>query len=110
MLRGTGTPSLHKAINTAKTLFQSTSRPDANKILVIFSDVRSGSDPNNVIQSAKNLQESDVQVIVVPLGATGSPDELKLATADKDDVLPTRKTENPKDVREKIFDRIFNSK
>lgn len=82
----------------------------AKKILVIFSDARSVSDPNDVIQSAKAVQEDNIHVIAVPLGNTGSPDELKLTTSDKDDVLPTKKSDDPKDVREIILDRIFNRK
>jgi hypothetical protein len=101
---------LSNAIDTAKELFKKANRPEAKKVLVIFSDVRSGSDPNDVIQATKTIQDDDVIVIAIPLGTTGSPDELGLTTTDKDDVLPSENSEDPNKVRDRIIDRIFNRK
>lgn len=101
---------MSNALVSIKELFRKANRPDAKKVLVIFSDKRSFSDPNDVIQAAKNIHGDDVIIIAVPLGATGSPDELRLSTVDKDDVLPSDNSEDPDKIRDRILDRIFNRK
>lgn len=101
---------MSNALLSVKEMFSRSNRPDAKKVLVIFSDIRSSSDPNDVIQAAKNIHGDDVIVIAVPMGATGSPDELGLVTLDKDDVLPSENDEDPDKTRDQILDRIFNRK
>ena len=105
--RGSGGPALDKALEEARKLFQTSGRSQAKKILVVISDKQSTSRPVDVQDKARalELQGTDL-VIAVVIGNEGDPKEMSHVTSDKGDVIPAKTSDKPKDIADKIAERI----
>ncbi|XP_078343053.1 coadhesin-like [Oculina patagonica] len=67
--RAPGMPDLQMALTEAKRLFQLTSRPNATKVLVLFSDVVGPTNDSALAECADNLRKEGVLILSVGFGA-----------------------------------------
>lgn len=82
-------------------------RPYAKKVLVIISDYHSTSKEDNIIDMTELLHEDGIRIIAVPFGIQADSNQLEKITSTKKDVLPSRETDNPKKIADKIMLRAL---
>ena len=101
--RTSGLPSLQRVLVQAKRIFDESPRENARKALVIISDKKSGSRPENVREKAHILEEAGIKVIPVAFGNSADITELVLTTADNSSLIITKKADEPRETAEKIL-------
>lgn len=77
----------------------------AKKVLVVITDNRVTS-KGDIEDMAKLLQDDGIRIIAVPLGYQSDPKQLE-KTASKEDVLPSKETDSPKKIADKIMERAL---
>ena len=103
---GTGVPNLADALKKASKMFEDdTRRPLTRKVLVIMADSKSVSTEDEVKKAVRPLEDRDIEIIAVVVGEEADPVELENTTPDKN-VIETDKDDDPKEVGEKIMDKI----
>jgi len=107
--RNRGTPDLVKALSLAKTVFAGV-RPNARKVLVIISDNRSDSKSWKIRSNARELEEEEIEVIPVGIGAEVDLPQLKDTTPRKANLIPASKDDDVDDLGDKILDIMLKSK
>ena len=107
--RNRGTPDLVKALSLAKTVFAGV-RPNARKVLVIISDNRSDSKSWKIRSNARELEEEEIEVIPVGIGAEVDLPQLKDTTPHKANLIPASKDDDVDDLGDKILDIMLKSK
>ena len=107
--RNRGTPDLVKALSLAKTVFSGV-RPNARKVLVIISDNRSDSKSWKIRSNARELEEEEIEVIPVGIGAEVDLPQLKDTTPHKANLIPASKDDDVDDLGDKILDIMLKSK
>lgn len=96
---------LDKGLEEARKLFQLESRPDAEKILVVIADKRSGSDAVKTPKAAQQLDDDNVVIISVALH-DGDTSELKNITAQVRNFIKGNKTLSTEDLAVIIMDKV----
>ena len=109
ILRPGGTPDLTKALQLGEKLF-SPARPNAKKVLVIITDVKSGSSVHKVKLAAQALDNEDIRVFAVAVGSEVDPTELSTASGSGKNVINSSNTDEPGKVREEIMENIRQGK
>ena len=104
-----GTPDLAKALKLGEELLSS-ARPNAQKVLVIITDVKSGSSPSKVKLAAKALDNKDILILAVAVGNEADPNELTTAAGSGKNIINSSNTEEPGKVREEIIKKITQGK
>lgn len=100
-----GKPDLSRAMELGKNLLIP-GRLKAEKVLVIITDVKSGSSLIKVKLTTESLDKEDIRVFAVSLGNEGDSAELETATGSEKNVINASSTDNPGRIREEIMDKI----
>ena len=97
---------LDLALAEAKQLLTngSGSRPQAKKVVVIYTDTEPTGDAGGVAaaKTAKAMEAEGIQIIVVVLDMKSVPEVCEVVTPNKESVIPTTGDEDPEKVVEKI--------
>lgn len=103
-----GEPDLQRALEEAKKLFDSEpKRPDAKKVIVVITDKKSTSRPEDVKKSFIPLEEGDVIVVPVAVGSSGDPNELERITSNRGYLIKTERELDPDVTAEQIMDKVL---
>lgn len=106
-----GDPDLQRALEEAKMMFkQAPSRPGAKKVLVVIMDKKSFSEPDEVEQAAKPLEDDNIKVVPVAVGPEASLPELEKTTTNKKFMVTAGKDEDPDRLGEEIMRKALKSK
>ena len=94
------------ALAEAKKLFAngSGSRPHAKKVVVIFTDAEPTGDTGGsaAAKVAREMEDEGIQIVAVVLNMSYVPETCELVTPNKESVISTNSSENPKEVVKKI--------
>ena len=86
---------LDKALEAAKLLLTIQGRSDAKKVIVVITDKKSGSSPNDVQNQAKTLENDNTKVIPVALGKEADVAECIAVTPNKENVVVVDEGDDP---------------
>ena len=109
ILRPGGTPDLARALQRGEELLSS-ARPNVQKVLVIITDVKSGSSLSQVKLAVKSLDNKDILVFAVAIGSEVDPTELSTATGSSRNIINSSNTDEPEKVRGEIITKIIQGK
>lgn len=109
ILRPGGTPDLARALQLGEELLSS-ARPNVKKVLVIITDVKSGSSLSQVKLTVKSLDDKDILVFAVAVGSEMDSTELSTATGSSKNIINSSNTDKPEKVREEIMEKIRQGK
>ena len=109
ILRPGGTPDLAGALQLGEELLSS-ARPNVKKVLVIITDVKSGSSLSQVNLAVKSLDDKDILVFAVAVGSEMDSTELSTATGSSKNIINSSNTDEPEKVREEIMEKIRQGK
>lgn len=109
IVRPGGTPDLTRALQLGEQLLSS-ARPNVQKVLVIITDVKSGSSLSHVKLAVKSLDNKDIRVFAVAIGNEVDSTELSTATGSGKNIINSSKTDEPGKVREEIMTKIRQGK
>ena len=109
IVRPGGTPDLARALQLGEQLLSS-ARPNVQKVLVIITDVKSGSSLSQVKLAVKSLDNKDIRVFAVAIGNEVDSTELSTATGSSKNIINSSKTDEPGKVREEIMTKIRQGK
>ena len=97
---------LDLALAEAKKLLAngSGSRPQAKKVVVIFTDVEPTRDTGGsaAAKVAREMEDEGIQIVAVVLNMSSVPETCEVVTPNKESVISTNSSENPKEVVKKI--------
>ena len=102
--------SLDKALESAKQILETQSRPGVEKVLVVITDTKSSSSPADVEKQTKALEEGDVKVIPVALGKESDPNELSKITPNKQNLVDVDEGDEPEATAEIIMRKVLKGK
>lgn len=103
-----GLPDLKTLLEEAKKVFEKdSSRPKANKVLVVVTDAKSPSTADDIKDAARPLEEEGITVIAVAVGDQANSKQLEKMTPDKQTPLSVDKDEDPDDIGDKIMDKVL---
>ena len=103
-----GGPVLDEALKLAGQVFTSPgARRDAHKVLVVITDKKTSSKLDDVIPEASKLEDMEVTVIPVGIGAETDRKELEELTPDVTDVIATSKVADPDELGRKIMEKVL---
>lgn len=100
-----GTPDLAKALELGEKLLIP-GRPDAKKVLIIITDVKSGSWPTKVKLAVESLTDKDIRIFAVALGNEADPSELAIASGSSESTINSSNTDGPERIREILMEKI----
>lgn len=107
--RISGPTVLKNALQETQTIFQEIpSRPNAKKVLVVFTDSNSPSD-GNLVQAVEPLEKDRILVISVGVGDVNRT-ELLTISPNPLDVLSVQPRADPRALSERIMNRILRRK
>ena len=109
ILRPGGTADLARALQLGDQLLLS-ARPNVQKVLVIITDVRSGSSLSQIKLAVNSLDNRDIRVFAVAVGRQVDPIELSTATGSGKNIINSSNTDEPGKVREEIMTKIRQGK
>ena len=105
-----GEPDLQRALEEANMMFkQAPSRPGAKKVLVVIMDKKSTSDPSEVEQASKPLEDVSIVVVPVAVGPAANLAELEKTTTNKKFMIIVGKDEDPETLGEEIMRKALKS-
>lgn len=108
VLRLKGGPVLDEALKLAGQVFTSPgARRDAHKVLVVITDKKTSSKLDDVIPEANKLEDMEVTVILVGIGAETDRKELEELIPDVTDVITISKVLDPDDLGRKIMEKVL---
>lgn len=103
-----GGTALDKALEAAAVMFaQAGDREDADRVLVIMTDERSGLDEDVVVVATKPLERMAVKIVPVVVGDDVKAKEFEKVTS-KDNIITTKKDEDPEDLSAEIMERVIS--
>ena len=103
-----GEPNLQKALEKAKQLFDSEpAQPDVKKVLVVITDKKSTSRPEDVKKAVIPLEDEDVKIIPVAVGLSADPNELEGITSNRGYLVETHRGLDPNETAEKIMEKVL---
>lgn len=97
----------YRTMSAAGNLFQQHARSEAQKVLVIITDMQSDSISNTIKTEAKALESKGVTVIPVAFGSKASPTQLEITTPNKGNLIKTDKDIPPKTLAKDIMNKIL---
>ena len=100
-----GTPDLARALQLGEEVLLP-GRPNAEKVLVVITDVKSGSSLSNVRLAAESLDGKDIRILAVGVGNEADPDELATASGFVKNIINSTNTDEPGKIREDIMHKI----
>ena len=107
--RPRGTPDLAKALLLGVELL-SPARPSAQKVLVIITDVKSGSSSRQLRLATQAVDNKGIRVLAVTIGKEVDRSELITGTGSGENIINSSKTDEGGEVREKIMKKIREGK
>lgn len=107
--RPRGTPDLAKALLLGIELL-SPARPSAQKVLVIITDVKSGSSSRQLRLATQAVDNKGIRVLAVTIGKEVDRSELITGTGSGENIINSSKTDEGGEVREKIMKKIREGK
>ena len=103
-----GEPDLQRALEEAKKLFDSEpKRPDAKKVIVVITDKKSTSRPEDVKKAFIPLEEGGVTVVPVAVGPSADPNELERITSNRGYLIKTERELDPDVTAEQIMEKVL---
>ena len=105
-----GGPSHDSALNEAIKVFQLTARPDARKVVVIFTDTFAQKVPDLVKDAARGLELDEVKIVPVPVGTDADKPAMKSLTPYKDVLVRADRNSDPKNLAKTIMDKVIKGK
>lgn len=103
-----GEPNLQKALEEAKRLFDSESAgPDVKKVLVVITDKKSTSRPEDVKKAVGPLEEGGIKIVPVAVGSSADPSELEVITSNRGYIIVTQRKLDPDVTAEKIMEKVL---
>jgi len=104
----TGGSSLEKGLAQGEQLFASGgARPNALKVLVVFTDKKSTGNEQMTQAEAKELRDQGIKVIAVALGSESDAAELKDVATDGRHVIRAKKTEDSDKLAVEVMELAF---
>ena len=88
-------------------MFTRQGRPDAKKVLIVIADKKSDSLESEIKEAVKPLEENDVIVIPVALGAEADQTELKKLTEVESTLVTADTSNDTADIKDKIMSQVF---
>lgn len=88
-------------------MFTRQGRPDAKKVLIVIADKKSDSSESEIKEAVKPLEENDVIVIPVALGAEADQTELKKLTEVESTLVTADTSNDTADIKDKIMSQVF---
>jgi len=111
LVPASGGSSLDKGLEEGKELFRSRgTRPNARKVLVVFTDKKSAGDENMAMAVAKELKNQDIKVIAIGLGSESDLTELKDIATDGGHVIPAKKTDDSEELANEVMALAFKGR
>lgn len=106
--RPIGEPNLQKALEEAKRLFDSESTsPDVKKVLVVITDKKSTSRPEDVKKAVMPLEDGGIKIVPVAVGSSADPSELEGITSNRGYLIETQRELDPDETAEKIMNKVL---
>lgn len=106
--RPIGEPNLQKALEEAKRLFDSESTsPDVKKVLVVITDKKSTSRPEDLKKAVMPLEDGGVKIVPVAVGSSADPSELEGITSNRGYLIETQRELDPDETAEKIMNKVL---
>lgn len=105
--QNSGGSNLERALEAVRNLFESSPRPEAKRVLILVTDTQSDSNIEDVKSSAESLWESRIKVIPVAFGPEAQPDEIKVTTADEDDLIDALNNNDTDGIAKEIMDKAL---
>lgn len=106
--RPVGGPNLQKALEEAKRLIESEpTRPGVKKVLVVITDKKSTSRPEDVKKVLIPLEEGGVKIVPVAVGSSADPSELELITSNRGYLIATQRDLDPDVTAEMIMEKLL---
>ena len=103
-----GGSSLEKGLEEGKELFRSRgTRPNARKVLVVFTDKKSTGDESEAKSVAKELRDQDIKVITIGLGSESDLTELKDVASDGRHAIPAKKSDDSEELANEVMALAF---
>lgn len=100
--------SLDKGLAEGEQLFASGgARPNARKVLVVFTDKKSTGDEQMALTEAKELRDQGIKVIAIALGSESDVAELKDVATDGRHVIPAKKTDDSDELAGEVMELAF---
>lgn len=99
-----------QVLEEAKSIFDTSNRPKARKVLVLFIDKKSSNSPGEIIRAARPLEEDKVKVIPVAMGNEADMGELDHVTPEKDNAMKGSNDEDPAQFGNRLMHKVFQSK
>lgn len=110
LIRNSGTPDLTEAMSLARVVFVG-ARPHVKKVLVIITDDQSDSKSWEIKMKARELEEDEIEVVSVGIGAEVNIPQLKETTSYKENVIATNNTGgNTDELTDRILEIMLKSK
>ena len=104
----TGGSSLDKGLAQGEQLFASGgTRPNARKVLVVFTDKKSTGNELMALAEAKELRDQGIKVIAVALGSESDVAELKDVATDGRHVIRAKKTDDSETLATEVVELAF---
>ena len=104
----TGGSSLDKGLAQGEQLFVSgRARPNARKVLVVFTDKKSTGSEQMAQAEAKKLRDQGIKVIAIALGSESDVAELKDVATDGRHVIRAKKTEDSDKLAVEVMELAF---
>lgn len=109
--RPVGEPNLQRALEEAMKMFESdASRPAAKKVLVVITDKKSTSSPEDVRKSLTPLEEQEVKIVPVAVGSSVDPTELEQITSHKGYLIETQRELDPDATAKEIMRKVLTGR
>ena len=103
-----GGSSLETGLKEGKEMFRSRGvRPNARKVLVVFTDKKSTGDEQMAKDAAQELKDQGIKVIAVALGSESDLTELKDVATDGRHVIPAKKTDDSEELANEVMELAF---
>lgn len=104
-------PALGEALKKGKELFdEAPERPNARKVLVLITDMKSTSELDDLKATAKMLEDDGIKVIPVAIGDDVDHLELDETTSDSKNVVNVTTDVDVIVLKEKIMSKVFKGK
>lgn len=104
-------PALGEALKKGKELFdEAPERPNARKVLVLITDMKSTSKLDDLKATAKMLEDDGIKVIPVAIGDDVDHLELDETTSDSKNVVNVTTDVDVIVLKEKIMSKVFKGK
>lgn len=103
-----GEPDLQKALEEAKKLFESDpSRGNVKRVLVVITDKRSSSSPESVKNVLVPLEDGDVKIVPVAVGASADSSGLEGITSNRGYLINKERELDPDTTAEEIMEKVL---